>query len=782
MIKRIKQIKNIGTFSNFTASNLQFEKLTFIYGLNTYGKTTLTDIFQSIKNNDFSTLKLRKSIPQVPFGQQIEINYKLKTSNNEQTLKINNDSWVNNQISSNIEIFSSEFIHKNLFTGLSIERSNKENFTQFILGDTGVELAKQITEKKRLIKQLKKELPNKKPNFIKNANEQDLDDFINIDISSFDLENLKTEYSNKQLELNNEKERLKEPEKILAKPNPCQIDIPKYNLLEAIEKINELLNSNFEDISEEALKKVNNHIAINFKNTEIAENWIKTGKENIKDANCSFCGQELNNVSDLIASYNQFFNEEYNTYIKDIDRNYNNHIKTIDNSSFLLKDKFNQEILKTNEFNEIVNNPIIKQKITELNNQIALLNEEDLNTLILDSLKKIDKLYDEKKLKPHTSIISFDKTEIEEKLSKYIEISISINEKNQEIIALINTIKDRYQDIAKLKIELTKKEELLKNIEYKIKRIEQDVSCESYKDSVLNITNLQNEITSKEAELESNQTTYLQTYYSKINILFEQLGGENFTLEKKSSSRGLQPVYSLNVKFHDKEINEKDFAKIFSESDKRALALAVFWTKIELMTPEEKAKTILILDDPVTSFDDNRVSKSIDLFKDSMKQLNQVIILTHYSSFIKQFSEKTHNEPIKFLELKKILGTSKLQDFDLDKIIKSDYQRTFEKITGYIKREHENCIKDDLRKFLETCYIPHFYPHKIIQAKNENIDISKLGKKIDYIFSEDENRKNKFHSFRENTNPNAHIFTTNNSEDVKSFAKEMIKYMYPTYK
>jgi hypothetical protein len=37
-IKSIKEIKNVGTFSNFqSGGNLRFEKLTFIYGLNTYG-------------------------------------------------------------------------------------------------------------------------------------------------------------------------------------------------------------------------------------------------------------------------------------------------------------------------------------------------------------------------------------------------------------------------------------------------------------------------------------------------------------------------------------------------------------------------------------------------------------------------------------------------------------------------------------------------------------------------------------------------------------------------
>ncbi|MFM2368241.1 MAG: hypothetical protein RL619_541, partial [Bacteroidota bacterium] len=205
MIKRIKHIKNIGTFSDFVASPpVQLDKLTFVYGLNTYGKTTLSDIFQSIKNDDFSILESRKSLPNVSFNQQVSINYGISSTTQEQELKIINGSWSNNKLKDNIEIFSSEFIHKNLFTGLSVERTNKENFTQFILGNTGVELAIDIKNKKQKLNVLNKELPNNIPDFVKDRNDQELNEFINLDISNLVLDDLKSEYSNKFIELKKE--------------------------------------------------------------------------------------------------------------------------------------------------------------------------------------------------------------------------------------------------------------------------------------------------------------------------------------------------------------------------------------------------------------------------------------------------------------------------------------------------------------------------------------------------------------------------------------------------
>ena len=99
MIKRIKQLKNIGTFSDFVSNPpIQLEKLTFIYGLNTYGKTTLTDIFRSIKTNDFSILESRKSIPSVSFNQNVVLSYKNDDQQKEQEIKVNNNTWENNKL------------------------------------------------------------------------------------------------------------------------------------------------------------------------------------------------------------------------------------------------------------------------------------------------------------------------------------------------------------------------------------------------------------------------------------------------------------------------------------------------------------------------------------------------------------------------------------------------------------------------------------------------------------------------------------------------------------
>ena len=70
---------------------------------------------------------------------------------------------------------------------------------------------------------------------------------------------------------------------------------------------------------------------------------------------------------------------------------------------------------------------------------------------------------------------------------------------------------------------------------------------------------------------------YVQKYFTEINSLFAKFGSKNFTLEKEEDNRGHLPVYSLKVKFHNKEIVNDQLCTVLSESDRRAMALAIFF-------------------------------------------------------------------------------------------------------------------------------------------------------------------------------------------------------------
>ncbi len=341
----------------------------------------------------------------------------------------------------------------------------------------------------------------------------------------------------------------------------------------------------------------------------------------------------------------------------------------------------------------------------------------------------------------------------------------------------ITNFKSRYNDSPLIQKRIDGLESLIAELERKKARLELNSDCDAYETLQNEMARTENEIRVLENQLEEDQSNYLDKFFEKINKLFKKLGSKNFTLEKESESRGYLPVYSLKVRFHGVNIQNEKLNSVFSESDRRALAFSVFLAKLNLKSEEEKLKTIVILDDPVTSFDDNRVTNSINIFKNSLSKISQLIILMHCPHLIKRFYEITKASEIafKFIELKLNEVSSCLKSSDIKQFNSSDYEKVFLKIDGFVKHVHSECIKADLRPFLETLYLPMVFAKRI---KDKSIDCNSLEKMIDGIFEDDEITKNKFHQFRKNLNPDSHIFTTNNEEDVRSFASDMMDYLY----
>ncbi|MCF6174349.1 MAG: AAA family ATPase [Victivallaceae bacterium] len=779
-ITSIKEIKNVGTFANFAnGGSIRFDKLTFIYGLNTFGKTTIADIFQSIKDNN-SSISNRKTIPFLSQSQKINIS--VKENNSEQSLIFQNDNWQNNKISKYLEIFGSEFIHRNLFTGLSIERENKENFTQFVLGEKGVELANDIESNKKKLADKRRNLINKVPVFVKNNTENEINKFVSFPTDNLNIEDIKTQINNLTRIVSDEKKKLEEPDKILNLPDVQKFTTPEINILANIEKVNQLLQNDYQDIKDEVLRKLEKHISENFKETDEAEKWIEFGNNNRKtnqSENCSFCGQSLLNAKELMGAYDLYFDEEYSKFITAIEENLEKYKRKYEFQKFNNKNVLQNALTQSLKYKSYITNETFQTQLQILEEKINLLDEDLLFQQKEQLAETIKNKSTQKNKKPYQKVDLVEFNEFKTQINSYLNVSNSASQIIDNIVQIVEDFKQKYKDTKGIKVQIEKYEIQIRGLQYKAARLEQDESCKTYLSEKTLIKKIEKNVSELESDLEKNQTGYLTTYFSKINSLFNKLGSKNFTLKKATEGRGYKPVYSLKVKFHNKELNDNQLKTVFSESDRRALALAIFWAKIELKDENEKTKTIIILDDPITSFDDNRISSSITLFKNSLDSLSQIIVLTHYPNFIKIFCEKTLDSEIKtkFIKIERDNKTSLLKNEIRETFTNSPYEVVFSKIMGFINREHQDCIKSDLRPFIENLYIPTVFAKELKEAKKRNDDLSSLNNIINAIFT-DEQTKSKFHNYRNSLNPDAHIFTSNNSEDVRNFADELMTFLY----
>jgi len=779
-LKRIKQIKNIGVFSNFSnGGSIGFEKLTFIYGLNTHGKTTITDIFQSLKNDDGSIIELRKTVPEKKLAQVVVLTVGKNEVDSESELIFQNGAWGKNSVAENFEVFGTEFIHKNVFTGLTIQRENKENFTQFILGEQGVKLAEQIRNKRQELAGSKKNLNNKIPNFVNSKSDYEIRSFVDFPIEGFAKNIIEAELYQKRKFLQTEQERLAEPSKILNLKEPRKFELKTNIILENLTAINDLLAEDYSNIKEESIKKLNTHLSNNFSKKDNAENWIKEGLhycENKEKGNCPFCGQDLAGARDIIELYNSYFNDAYKEFIVKITNGLNNKMEEIENVHFREKSELQTTLTLFGQYKNLIAAPNFQADLQELAANIDLIQEEvilsDKNELFIELKRKVD----EKIKSPYKKVdlILFECFKIN--MINYLGYLTNSKRLIDLLIERINEFKNQYRDLSKIKESIAEVNEEIIALEYKKARVELDANCIAYKELVKSITQDEKHIKELDGRLQQEQSTYLESYFYKVNQIFKALGSGNFKLEKETGSRGHLPVYSLKVTFHGVNIPSDKLGSVFSESDRRALALSVFWVKIELKSNEEKLRTVIILDDPITSFDDNRITSSINLFKEMLRKISQIVVLTHYPNFIKRFCEMTKDSqvPTKFIELTSSSDTNLLSNGDRKFFTNSDFEKIFMKIYGYINKYHTESIKTDLRPFLENLYLPTVFAKKI---QEKNVDCSSLEKMIDGIF-DNLTIKERLHEFRRTLNPDSHTFTSNNEEDVRGFARGMMDYLF----
>ncbi len=238
----------------------------------------------------------------------------------------------------------------------------------------------------------------------------------------------------------------------------------------------------------------------------------------------------------------------------------------------------------------------------------------------------------------------------------------------------------------------------LQELNKKISRISQDVDCKKYLSEMKEISLLNTEINEKSTALKDQQSDYIELYFKELNKHFVSLGSSDFILSCTASSRGHKKVYEINISYKGKDISTEDVSTILSESDKRSLAFSIFITKLNHL--KNKSELIIVLDDPVVSFDDNRITSTVDIFKNICLNAGQVILLTHYPSVIKKLINS--KAECAFYEIIKNSETSFISELKTDSFILTEHELAFEKIYSYIERETTDDISKDCRIFMEN--------------------------------------------------------------------------------
>ena len=150
MLEKIVAIKNVGKLldcSLRTSSTWdgKLARTTLIYADNGAGKTTLAKVIASLNSQDAALIMGRKTLATTD-TPKIE----LKTSAG--FCKFENGAWQGRL--DKVEIFDADFIIRNVHAGDHVAAEHRQNLCEFSLGETAVDLSKQVDKTDESMKEV----------------------------------------------------------------------------------------------------------------------------------------------------------------------------------------------------------------------------------------------------------------------------------------------------------------------------------------------------------------------------------------------------------------------------------------------------------------------------------------------------------------------------------------------------------------------------------------------------------------------------------------------------
>lgn len=432
-------------------------------------------------------------------------------------------------------------------------------------------------------------------------------------------------------------------------------------------------NEYIDDINTNILSKnIINTTIEELENNNEAKNWVETGLNIYKKHNnekCFFCGSIIK--EDRILVLEKFFNKSFYEIKKDIN------------------DKKNEINLLIKNLNKEIDS------IENLNKEIYFEFVQDFN-YSLKKLKKSKKIYNkflesiEKDL--DFKLLNLDITNkfININIYKYIIQNLKLNINSINLIIMKNNklIINKKKELEKAKKELMlsycNKNNLFSNYK-KYKEYETELEKENN-----NLTLITNEINKIKNETNNLAIKKLNEY---IQAILPQ-----FLIEEKIDTND-EKYFVLK--------RNGEIANSLSDGEKTIISFCYFLTLLE---KNKEDKPIIVIDDPVSSLDNNFLFIIISKIKDKIKdkKIKQIFLLTHNFYFFYKIKElliylKNKNENIQIMEITKKQGNIIIQNNTFLENYQSEYRYIIEKINSYDNNNKEDNILFSMliRKALE---------------------------------------------------------------------------------
>ncbi len=690
MITKISRLKNIGKFYNYSAKGggLDWHKNTFLIAPNAYGKSTLVDVFRSMRDNDPKVIRARRTLDTVTAAPDAVIMI------DRESHVFNGRKWEKTYPA--MQIFDVPFIHTNILS-LEIEHEHRKNIHRMIIGAQGIKLAEELAV-------LKTKEKSKRQQFEKLDAQFNTAGFIHHTLDAFlaipvpkeaavvgRIQKLEQDIKSKESET-----------QIRALGDTRVLSAPAFDLSAA----KTLAGQKLAGAHEAAERRVVEHIGQNIKQEDQAQEFIRQGLDLVQ-ADCPFCGQDLKDAADLLRAYREFFDDAFRTYQRNLKENAEALAEwNLENDLTALVSSHNANTATLKQWEPFIGAETLPDASAFV--ETARTKLTGFKAKVQIELQKKQKDPDADPDLSKFAALSAGLASLKADIDAYNAAVTAFSKKAKDYVANLPK-----SDVYSIRLALAKERDIEKRFKPEWKKWAND-----YPTVKKDASDLLVKKDAKQKELEDYSKTIFDTYQKRINQLLLTCGAD-FTitdLTGKTDARANESYTDFGFIILEKKVpltGRQDDAPCFkntlSEGDKGTLAFAFFIASLE-KTPDLD-KQIVILDDPLSSLDQTRREATARVLLHLSPKLNQLCVFTHKNDFLQMLVDKIPNNTVLQLRSDKMNGSS-LAAFDVEEDRKSDYIHMVEDMQRYVDEDFgptPDTMQGNIRKIFETVLKTKYY-------------------------------------------------------------------------
>ena len=296
----------------------------------------------------------------------------------------------------------------------------------------------------------------------------------------------------------------------------------------------------------------------------------------------------------------------------------------------------------------------LKQKTDDIDMIITSIDIYEINASKLEKVRiKYEKLL---------SVFSFEKYDFMDIKSNLKELEKSLKSKNNDIqnnfskpqnigsnIIVLNSALTTFEklknDILKLleskKLNTHTIEEKIRQTYYEViilefNQTEPAGALKKYKENQKRIIRITNIETPDLRNRLSEELKKIKTESKSISKYLTKMGIDHFDIDINENNQD----ENIIVKYKNSSSEKNTLRNCLSDGEKTALAFAYFLSKFEneIKTDEKIKKSVVVIDDPISSLDDNRLYSTAHLIWWNFEDVKQLIVLSHNFLFLKFFN------------------------------------------------------------------------------------------------------------------------------------------------